>query len=585
MLAIYGQGVSSGISIGKAYVLQRERPEIPEYVLPQHLLDDEVRRFAAAVQAAQRQLQEIRSHIPADAPPETASFIDTHLLILDDKMISHAPIDMIYEGQYNAEWALKIQSDLLMGVFDKMEDPYLRNRKTDVNQVVERVLHNLLMPGHEEHDAVVADLSDHVVVANDLTPADTVLLKHKGICAFVTNLGGPISHTAILARSLGIPAVVGARGATTYIRSGEEIIVDGKRGTLIASPEKSVIAEYRQRQKEIARFRKELETLKASDAVTGDGRRVSLLANIELPEDIKLVERVAAPGIGLYRTEFLFMNRAEPPNEEEQFQAYVKVVKALSNRPVTIRTLDLGADKQVDGQRVSNAVNPALGLRAVRMCLQDTAMFRPQLRAILRASAFGRVRMMIPMLTNLEEIDRVLELVNEIKKELHDQHIDFDSTMPIGGMIEVPAAAIAADLFAPRLDFLSIGTNDLIQYTLAIDRIDNAVNYLYDPLHPAVLRLIAMTIRAGAAADIPVAMCGEMAGDTRYTRLLLGMGLNEFSMHPSTLLEVKKIVRESSAAALRTFAQSVLEQRDPRATQRLVDEANENAPPQKASLP
>lgn len=584
MLALYGQGVSSGISIGPAYVLQRERPETPEYVLPQHLLADEAERFRAAVARTRAQLKEIRAHIPADAPAETASFIDTHLLILDDKMISHAPIDMIFEGQYNAEWALKIQSDLLLGVFEKMEDPYLRNRKTDVMQVVDRVLRNLLNPEQEESTAIAVDLSGHVIVASDLAPADTVLLKHKNICAFVTNLGGPISHTAILARSLGIPAVVGAHGATAYIRNGETVIVDGKRGAIVVGADEASIADYRQRQKDIARFRRELDALKAAEPITSDGERVELFANIELPEDIRLVERVAAPGIGLYRTEFLFMNRREPPDEEEQFHAYVRVVKALRDRPVTIRTLDLGADKQVDG---GNALgnSSALGLRAVRLCLHDTSFFKPQLRAILRASVYGRVRMMIPMLTNLDEVARVQELVKEAKAELRQAGVAFDDAMPVGGMIEVPAAAVAADLFAAHLDFLSIGTNDLIQYTLAIDRVDNSVSYLYDPLHPAVLRLIGTTIAAGRAANIPVAMCGEMAGDPRYTKLLLGMGLKEFSMHPSALLEIKKLVRESSHADLARFAAAALRIGDTQELHAWVEARNERKEPARTSLP
>lgn len=582
MLVLHGKGVSSGISIGRAYVLQRERPSIPEYVLPSHLIDDEVARFHRAIDAARAQLRLIRDHIPANAPPETASFIDTHLLILDDTMIAQAPIESIRKNQYNAEWALKTQSDQLVDVFERMEDPYLRNKKTDVSQVVDRVLRNLLLPDAEEHDRLRGDLDGRVVVANDLTPADTVVLKHKHISAFVTNLGGPISHTAIIARSLGIPAVVAAHGATHYIRDDEELIVDGKRGAILIAPEPAVIAEYQRRKREIERRRKELDLLKAAETITRDGRALTLYANVELPEDIRAVQKVAAAGIGLYRTEFLFMNRPQPPDEEEQYQVYARAARALNGRPVTIRTLDLGADKQVDGSRPSSTLNPALGLRAVRLCLRDTALFRPQLRAILRASALGDVRIMVPMLSSLDEILRVLELIEDLKAELKQQGVAFNPAIPVGGMIEVPAAAIAADLFAPHLDFLSIGTNDLIQYTLAIDRIDDAVNYLYDPLHPSVLRLIAMTIKAGEAAGIPVAMCGEMAGDTRYTRLLLGLGLTEFSMHPSVLLEVKKIVRESRMSELQTFARQVMSLADPHEIHGVVDEMNEKLVPEQA---
>ncbi len=577
MLSLHGTGVSSGITIGKAYVLHRERPEVPEYVLPMRLVEEEIARFKAAIENARSQLERIRKHIPRSAPPEIASIIDTHLLILHDKMISEAPIGTIRKRQCNAEWALNIQSDLLGKVFEQMDDPYLRNKKTDVNQVVDRVLRNLLLNQEDEHEQISDALEGQIVVANDLTPADTVLLKHNHIGAFITNLGGPISHTAILARSLEIPAIVAVHNATRYIRNGDDLIVDGKLGTVIVAPEKNIVAEYRQKQKDILQLRRVLETIKASRSVTRDGSDIALYANIELPDDVKGVKKVAAEGVGLYRTEFLFMNRPQPPGEDEQYRAYVKVVKALDGKPVTIRTLDLGADKRVDGGGRAGetvSVNPALGLRAVRMCLQDPALFRPQLRAILRASAQGPVRMMIPMISSLDEVLRVLDLVEETKADLTRENEKFDANIEVGGMIEVPAAAVAADLFAQHLDFLSIGTNDLIQYTLAIDRVDDAVNYLYDPLHPAVLRLIAMTINAGQSAQIPVGMCGEMAGDPHYTRLLLGLGLREFSMHPSGLLEIKRIVRESELDHLRQAADEIMQARDTATLHALVEKLN-----------
>jgi phosphotransferase system enzyme I (PtsI) len=563
MLALHGTGVSDGVAIGKAFVLQRELPEIPEYVIPREYIEEEVTRFQRAVEASRRQLMTIREHIPANAPPEATSFLDAHLLMLDDKMISQAPIEAIRKHQYNAEWALKTQSEILSAIFEQMDDHYLRNKKTDVNQVVNRIQRNLLQQNYDEHEKMA---EGEIVVADDLTPADTVMLKHNRVRAFVTSLGGPISHTAILARSLGIPAIVAAHSASRYVSPGEELIVDGKHGMLIIAPDRAIVDEYRRRQKDIARKRRELNLLRTSRAITRDRHRVALLANIELPADVRAAAQAGADGIGLYRTEFLFMNRPEPPNEEEQFRAYTKVIKSLPGKPVTIRTLDLGADKQVDGGRAGTAitVNPALGLRAVRLCLHDTSLFRPQLRAILRASAFGKVRMMIPMLSGQEELFQVLDLIEETKSDLKRERIKFNPKIPIGGMIEVPAAAVAADLFASHLDFFSIGTNDLIQYTLAIDRVDDAVNYLYDPLHPSVLRLISLTIQAGKRARIPVAMCGEMAGDPRYTRLLLGLGLAEFSMHPATLLEVKKIVRGAHLGQLTRFAKDLMKLRDTR---------------------
>lgn len=583
MLSLHGKGVSAGISIGKAFVLQRDRPAVPEYVLPKHLIDEEVDRFVRAIDRSRKQLQRIRNHIPASAPAETASFIDTHLLILEDTMISREPVHNIRKHQWNAELALDNQSKRLIDVFEKMEDPYLRNRKTDVIQVVDRILRNLALPGEDDHERLSADLSGYIVVATDLTPADAVLLKHRNISAFVTTLGGPISHTAILARSLDIPAIVGVHGATQYVRNEEELIVDGKRGVVLIAAEREVLAEFRRRKNDIDSFRTQLNLLKTSEPVSRDGRRVGLMANIELPDDIAAVLQVAADGIGLYRTEFLFMNRKEPPGEEEQYEAYARVVRALPGKPITIRTLDLGGDKQANGTGQGQAVNPALGLRAVRLCLSDTSLFRPQLRAIIRASAHGAVRIMIPMLSNVGEVFRVLDLIKEVKTEFAQQGVSFDENLPVGGMIEVPAAAVAADLFAPHLDFLSIGTNDLIQYTLAIDRIDDSVNYLYDPLHPSVIRLIKMTIDAGRVAGIPVAMCGEMAGDVRYTRLLLGLGLTEFSMHPAALLEVKQIVRNSNIADLATFADEVLRTGHMETLHALIDDMNERAFPENLS--
>ncbi len=574
MLALHGKGVSSGIAIGRAYVLKRERLKIPEYVIPAAFVEDEVRRFLEAVETTRQELGDIRDHIPPDAPVEAASFLDTHLLILNDTMVSEAPIKDIRDNQWNAEFALKTQSDRLVAVFESMEDPYLRNKKIDVAQVVERVLRNLLNPDEREAEPIPDELDGCVVVANDLAPADAVTLKNKGIVAFVTNLGGPISHTAILSRSLGIPAIVAVHGATRYIDNNDELIVDGKRGILFVAPDAIVISEYEKRARKIERLQRELKALRTSEAISRDGVTVQLLANIELPEDMAGVHQALASGIGLYRTEFLFMNRKTPPDEEEQFAAYVKVIRELPGQPVTIRTLDLGADKQADIDLPTTAANPALGLRAVRLCLQEVGLFKVQLRAILRASAFGTVRLMIPMLSNIDEIARVVEIVREVQEELLRVGVDFDTNIPIGGMIEVPAAAVSADLFAAHLDFLSIGTNDLIQYTLAIDRVDDTVNYLYDPLHPSVLRLIAMTIDAADKQGIPVAMCGEMAGDTRYTRLLLGLGLREFSMHPSALLEIKKIVRESAIADLKQRSAQVMAARDPRAVQLLVDRMN-----------
>jgi phosphotransferase system enzyme I (PtsI) len=551
MLTLHGAGIGKGITIGTAFVLQGPTIDIPDYMVPDDEVESEVTRFENAIQAARSHLSSIRDHIPSSAPSESAMFIEAHLLMMNDPLIASEPLETIRNEHVNAEAALQRHAESLVRAFEEMEDPYLRDKKTDINQVVNRIQQNLLNVHQENIDSIEEGLAGKIVITTDLAPADTVLLKHHKMSAFVTDLGGPISHTAIMARSLKIPAIVGLHGATRYIRHGETLIVDGKRGTVILSPDQEVLNAYHDRYERILHRQKELESLRTSEAITRDGQPIQLMANIELPEDIEATQRSYADGVGLYRTEYLFMNRQEPPTEAEQFSAYKRVVTALE-RPITIRTLDLGADKQVDGGRpnLDTTTNPALGLRAVRLCLNEPGLFKPQLRAILRASAFGPIEMMIPMVSSLDELDQVLDLVEEIKQELRRQGHAYDEHIPIGGMIEVPAAAIAADLFASRLNFLSIGTNDLIQYTLAIDRVDDSVNYLYDPLHPSVLRLIKMTIDAGNQAGVPVAMCGEMAGESKYTRLLLGLGLRNFSMEPDSLLEIKKVIRDTDLSSL-----------------------------------
>jgi phosphotransferase system enzyme I (PtsI) len=559
-LALTGIGISRGVAIGRAHIVARGSIEVQENLLPETLIEWEVNRFLEAVSTARSQLRAIRRRIPKDTRVDITAFIDTHLLMLDDVTLVNTPVDLIRRTLCNAEWALKQQRDALVEVFDQMDDPYLRTRRDDVDHVINRILRILLSTGQGDLH-VEGGLHGAIVLADDLTPAETVLLQHQGISAFATEYGGPLSHTAILARSVQLPAVVGVHGIQRYLQDGDTVILDGLHGVLIADPDEILLAHYRQRQAQEARRRSELADLAQTPAVTLDRQPVTLMANIELPEDIEAVARENTQGVGLYRTEFLFMNRRELPDEEEQYRRYLDVIEALNGKPLTIRTLDMGADKQVDGAGKLGPCggNPALGLRAVRLCLRDLGLFCPQLRAILRASARGPVRMMIPMLSNTHELQQVLNLIAEAKQALQRQGLPFDPHLRVGGMIEVPAAALAAAAFARRLDFLSIGTNDLIQYTLAIDRVDDEVNYLYDPLHPAVLHLIKMVIDAGRGARIPVAMCGEMAGDPRYTRLLLGMGLTEFSMHPSTLQEVKRVINQSDIAALAPQVDALLQ--------------------------
>ena len=559
-IALYGLGVSRGIATGNVHIIQRDQLEIRERKIEKSAIQNEIQRFEKAVGQARQQLRAIRNHIPSATDTDIAAFIDTHILMLEDSALIHEPLNLIRELSCNAEWALKLQRDALVSVFDEMDNDYLRTRKDDVDYVVSRI-HRLLMNQslmqHEEPDN---RLSGYIVLADDLTPADTVLLQHNGITAFVTEYGGPTSHTAILARSLGIPAIVGLQHALKYINEDDFIILDGTHGVIIVNPDRQSLNHYHKLQNDEKRHYTALGKLKGKPTVTLDGTHIDLQANIELPRDFDTVLDVGAAGVGLYRTEFLYMNRETPPDEEEHYETYTNAIKILKGLPITIRTLDLGADKQVDGGRTSGPVasNPALGLRAIRLCLKEPGLFRPQLRAIIRASVHGPVRVMIPMLSNINEMTLVVQMIREIKAELDEKQIPYDHHLQVGGMIEVPAAAVCADIFARHLDFLSIGTNDLIQYTMAIDRVNDEVNYLYDPLHPAVLRLIHTTLQAGDKNNIPVAMCGEMAGEPQNTRLLLGLGLREFSVHPAVLLEIKQIINQSEIEPLERLAKKAL---------------------------
>lgn len=570
-LSLSGIAVSRGIAIGKARIQQHGQLDIVEYVLPQAYIDEEVRRFEHAVAAARRQLKTLRAQIPAETPHDIAAFIDTHLLMLEDSMLSRAPIELIRQHRCNAEWALKLQQDALVQVFDAMDDPYLKTRRDDVEHVVHRIQQILLQ---EEHPpaAIESDQDEaRIVLAVDLSPSDMVLLHNHNVAAIITERGGPLSHTAILARSLGIPAIVGIPHVHQYIRDGEEIVVDANHGTLLCGLDAQQRAGYERLQRNERKAQRELRKLRDKPAVSLDGVEITLHANIELDEDIAAMRRAGAHGVGLYRTEFLYMNRQSPPDEEEQFQVYRRIVRKLKGAPITIRTLDLGADKEMVPGSISCS-NPALGLRAIRLCLKEPELFRPQLRAILRASAYGPVRILIPMLTTPGELRQVLSLIEQQKQALQREGKRFAADIPIGGMVEVPAAAVCADIFARKLDFLSIGTNDLMQYTLATDRIDETVSHLFDPLNPGVLRLIDNVLKAGRDAGIPIAMCGEMAGDPALTRLLLAMGLSEFSAPPARLLEVKHIIRNSNIRELQNTFDNLLAAHDSeRISERLAE--------------
>ncbi|MBF8268645.1 MAG: ptsP [Gammaproteobacteria bacterium] len=575
-IALHGSGVSRGIAIGRIHILDRGQTDIPEYRIESQQIAGEITRLHTAVATARQQLRSVREHIPATTTVDISSFIDAHLLMLEDAVLTQEAERLIREQQLNAEWALKQQRDALVAVFEAMDDAYLRTRKDDVDHVVNRIQRILRKPSPAAHEIPDSKLIGHIILADDLTPADTVLMQHQGIAAFATEHGGLTSHTAILARSLGIPAVVGLHEARRYIHQDDQIILDGTRGVILIDADARSLKVYQDRQERESKYYSGLIRLREAPARTQDGTHIELLANIELPRDFDTVRVVGAAGVGLYRTEFLFMNREQPPDEAEHLRTYLEVLDKLNGLPLTIRTLDLGADKQVDGGRQKGSVqsNPALGLRAIRLCLKEPSLFLPQLRAILRASAHGNVRLMLPMISNTQEIEQVLVIIDELKADLDAAGIPYNKKLPIGCMIEVPAAAICADIIASLLDFLSIGTNDLIQYTMAIDRVNDEVNYLYDPLHPAVLRLISSVLRAGREANIPAAMCGEMAGDKRNTRLLLGLGLREFSVHPANLLEVKETITESNIDHLQTLAQQALFARSSKEVDMIMEQMN-----------
>jgi phosphotransferase system enzyme I (PtsI) len=543
---LHGIPVSRGIAIGRAHMLARAALDVSHYLVDEDKLDAEVERLRSARATVRAELIALKRDLPADAPEEMGAFLDVHAMILDDALLSQVPETLIRQRRYNAEWALTTQLEELIRQFGEIEDEYLRERKADIEQVVERIL-KVLAGAPALAPAPVAVGCDPdagmIVVAHDIAPADMLQFRGQTFAGFVTDLGGRTSHTAIVARSLDIPAAVGVHNASTLIRQDDIVIIDGDNGIVIVDPNASILEEYRHRRSEGELQKKRLERLRHTPTVTLDGTQIDLLANIEMPEDAAAAVKAGAVGVGLFRSEFLFMNRRGAlPDEEEQFLAYRTAVESMRGLPVTIRTIDIGADKPLDirDDLFETAPNPALGLRAIRWSLSEPAMFLTQLRALLRASAFGPVKILVPMLAHAREIDQTLELLTRAKASLDADGLAYDPTVKVGAMIEIPAAVLILPVFLRRMDFLSIGTNDLIQYTLAIDRADNAVAHLYDPLHPAVLQLIARTIREGHQAGKPVSVCGEMAGDAAMTRLLLGMGLTEFSMHPSQLLSVKQ---------------------------------------------
>lgn len=579
---LHGIPVTNGIAIGRALRIAPSAMDVKHYLVDEGAEQTEQARLLNAFEVVRQELKSLRASLPDAAPEEMGAFLDVHGMILADPTLTEKPLELIKERRYNAEWALATQLEDLLEQFAEIEDEYLRERAADIRQVVERVM-KVLHHG-ENHQTLSSfyktvsenrELSEVIVVAHDIAPPDMMRFKDLAFGGFITDLGGRTSHTAIVARSLDIPAAVGVRRASELIRQDDWIIIDGDRGIVIVDPSPLILEEYRHLQSERKLEKKKLLRLKYTPTLTLDGVPIDLMANVEMPDDAEQALDSGAVGIGLFRSEFLFMNRkGDMPSEEEQFWAYRKTAEAMKGLPVSIRTIDIGADKPLDGQDEGGHYLSPLGLRAIRWSLSEPEMFLIQIRAILRASAYGKMKILIPMLAHAQEIDQTLELINLAKKQLENECVSFDPNVQVGAMIEIPAAALSLPLFIRRLDFLSIGTNDLIQYTLAIDRADNAVAHLYDPLHPAVLRLIAGVIREAKVANMPVSVCGEMAGEPSMTKVLLGMGLTDFSMHFNQLLSVKKEILRSDMSVLKQSVDELLKAIEPEELQAALQKIN-----------
>ena len=563
--SLHGIPVSKGIAIGKAVLISRAALEVSHYLVESGKEEAEAQKLLDAFNQVRQELEQLRLGLPKDAPQEMAAFLDVHGMILADPALAEKPIHLIRTQRLNAAWALTTELNDLLEQFAEIEDPYLKERANDIRQVAERVIKALNSQKKDSlENAPLLSPSDvgveSIIVAHDIAPHDMLRFKEHAFTGFVTDLGGKTSHTAIVARSMEIPAVVGVRHASEMIRHGDWLVLDGERGVVVVAPDEQLLAEYRKLQAQAIKEARKLQQLKHSRTATADGVEIELFANIELPEDANQAVALGAVGVGLFRSEFLFMDRNQAmPNEDQQYEEYRRVVDLMHGLPVNIRTIDVGADKALGGgSDVSQTGTSPLGLRAIRWSLTEPEIFLTQLRAILRASAYGQARIMIPMLAHAKEIDETFRLIEKAKQQLHQRGQAFNPNIQVGAMIEIPAAALVLPLFINRFDFLSIGTNDLIQYTLAIDRADHAVAHLYDPLHPAILLLLDSIISQAKRANVPIAVCGEMAGDPALTKLLLALGLTDFSMHFSQLLLVKREILKANVGLLKARISRVL---------------------------
>ena len=569
MLIVSGIPVSSGVAIGKAYILAHALNEVEPFTISETNITNEIKRFNQAIKQLKSELLDLKKELRKNKMGEYGSFIDVQLAIINDPKISKNPLELIKKSKQNAEWALKVQMEEIINKFNSIENSYIRERKNDIYQVCETLIKYLI--GHESRQ--FSNDKNRIIVAHDISPADALKFKNSNNIAFVTDIGGTTSHTAILAKSINIPSVVGTQNAKNLISNGDNLIVDGDHGCVIINPTVEVINEYKLKQNLYELESKKLLNLQKLTSKTIDKVSVNLYVNIEDTNNIEPVMENNTKGVGLFRTEFIFMDKHRMLDENEQFTIYRNLIKALPNKIITIRTLDSGGDKVIEHMPNTNQ-NPALGLRAIRFCLAEPDVFITQIKALLRASHYGDIRILIPMLSSDNELRQVKLLIDRAKDILTSERKKFNSKTLIGGMIEVPAAAIDAESFASQLDFLSIGTNDLIQYTLAVDRTDDAVSHLYDSSHPALLKLIKGVIDAGTKAGIEVSLCGEMAGDPKLTKLLIGLGLKNFSMHPSSLLKVKKVILESEFSKLKSKAKKILNTHDKIEIENLINNLN-----------
>ena len=554
MIHLRGLGVSEGAAIGRAYLLDRQRVVVPHYHIGPEEVESEIQRFRRALAQSRRQCDGIKRRIQGDENRDLIYIIDTHILIMEDESLSQGTEAGIREG-LNSEWSLEMVRDRIKTTFDNIGDEYLRERRSDVDYVVERVLRNLLKRKVENIEEIKGNV---ILVAHDISPADTAQMIHARINGFITDMGSKSSHTAIMARSLEIPAVLGLQNVSQLVKSGDWIAIDGSAGEVIINPDAETRRRFQARKKEFRHYQTQLPKYRRLPAVTRDGKQISLLANIELLEELETMKRYGAEGIGLYRTEFLFMNRKDLPSEEEHFANYCRIAEATFPNPAVIRTLDIGGDKFASHLDLAQELNPAMGLRAIRFCLREPKIFKTQLKGILRAGEPGHLKILLPMISGVEEVRAAREIIEEAKFELRKRRERFADSLPLGIMVETPSAVAAADLLAREVDFFSIGTNDLIQYSLAIDRANEQVSYLYEPLHPSVLRMIRQATMAGREAEIPVALCGEVAGDPFYTGVLLGLGLEELSMSPHSIPRIKRMIRTIDLKEAEAATQAML---------------------------